>query len=106
MEELLKAKINHTIKSWLKTDGGFPEDEAMSYFNDYVVVDIEDAEDDKLKIEIRAELSYEGMESLSEKLDKILSAYDEDAYFEQVCPGIMEAFLDKSSLVLKKEVSA
>lgn len=105
MEELLKAKIIHAIKDWMKTEGGWAENEVTSAFKDYVFVEFEDAEDNRLKIEVRAEFSYDGMTAIAEKLDKIIAAYDEDAYFEQVCPGIMEAFLDKSSLVLKKEVS-
>lgn len=46
-----------------------------------------------IRVEVRAELSYEGMINMSELLDPIVEKYDPDSYFDMVEPGIMEAYL-------------
>lgn len=69
---------------------GFPEDEARMYSKVFVTND----ENGYVKAEVRAEVSYEGMEFLSEQLDPIVAAYDPDAYFDMECPGIMTAYMN------------
>lgn len=55
-------------------------------------------EDNRIKVEVRAELSYEGMMQMSEILDKIVEKYDPDSYFDMVTSGIMEAYIYDNSI--------
>lgn len=68
---------------------GFPLNEIA----DYLVVDIQPAEDGWLNCEVRAELSYEGMSDMIEALNPIVQKYDKDAYFDNVTGGIISAYL-------------
>lgn len=45
-------------------------------------------------IEVRAELDYDSMTELAEKLDPIVQKYDKYSYFEQVDGGIMHAVIN------------
>lgn len=81
--------LNAASKRLQKSDMGFP----LSEIADYLVVEEKETEDGALKIEVRCELSYEGMRKLAEALDPIVARYDKDAYFDMVAPGIMEAFI-------------
>lgn len=53
--------------------------------------------DGGIEIEVRDELSYEGMEKLAELLNKTIQEIDSQAYFEQLEPGIMIAFISDGS---------
>lgn len=68
---------------------GFP----LKEIADYLVVDIQPAEDGWLNCEVRAELSYEGMSDMIEALNPIVQKYDKDAYFDNVTGGIISAYL-------------
>lgn len=68
---------------------GFPLNEIA----DYLVVDIQPAEDGWLNCEVRAELSYEGMSDMIDALNPIVQKYDKDAYFDHVTGGIISAYL-------------
>lgn len=68
---------------------GFPLNEIA----DYLVVDIQPAEDGWLNCEVRAELSYEGMSEMIDALNPIVQKYDKDAYFDHVTGGIISAYL-------------
>lgn len=68
---------------------GFPLNEIA----DYLVVDIQPAEDGWLNCEVRAELSYEGMSDMIDALNPIVQKYDKDAYFDNVTGGIISAYL-------------
>ena len=72
---------------------GYPLDEIA----DYLFVEIHD-EEDAIVAEVRAELSYEGMDKLARSLNPIVEKYDNDAYFDMVDPGIMEAYLMKDKI--------
>lgn len=61
---------------------------------DILTIDEEETDDGRLRVEVRCELSYEGMRGLCEELDKIISKVDKEAYFDDVAPGISEAYVD------------
>lgn len=85
LDKELKAKVLETMQT---PKFGFPADEA----EEYSAVDVIQLEDG-LKAEVRAEVSYEGLELLCEALDPIVAKYDTDAYFEPEVPGIISAYL-------------
>ena len=72
-------------------DFGFEEDE----ISDYLFSEFEFIGDDMFRIEIRAELSYDSLMELSGVLDKIVSRYDPNSYFEAVDSGIIEAYVTR-----------
>lgn len=88
-ESQLETEIKETVKNSMM-EFGFPEDDALAYS----VVEIKPTESgDMLQVEVRAELNYEDITKLSDKLDTIVQKYDPNAYFEPVMPGIIEAFV-------------
>ena len=82
--ETLKAQLEEEIKKFFKY-----EPDAL----DWAFVEIT-KEEGRTRIEVRAELDYNGMWALSDALDPIVQKYDKDAYFEQEQPGIMTAYIE------------
>lgn len=85
-DDLYDASIKYlTSKGW-----------DMSDIADYFVIEVESIpEDGRIRVEVRAELGYDGFEMLISKyLDKVVAKYDELAYFDMVEPGIAESFID------------
>lgn len=85
---------------------GFPEDEAK----EYLFVDVDEVGQDKtmaqyIRIEVRAEVSYEGMEKLAEVLNPIVARFDEDAYFDFDEPGIMSAYIEKAKIESSTDIT-
>jgi len=74
----------------MSDDFGFPEDEVK----DYLFVDV-DEDEDSYRIEVRAEVSYEGMREIAGVLDPIVQKYDPYSYFDDVAPGIMDTYISK-----------
>lgn len=90
----LKSEIEEAIVEYFKSpQAGWSEDEAEQAAKDYSVVEVEKYDDNSIKIEVRAELSFDGMMDLAQSLDPIVEQYDEDAYFDMEDAGIMNAFL-------------
>lgn len=87
LSDEIKDEVFNTMTSY---EFGFEPEEV----DNYSAVEItEDSE--KIKIEVRAELSYDGIVSLSMALDKIIEKYDKDAYFDMEEPGIITAYIWK-----------
>ena len=86
----LKAEIENEVEKYM-TSEGFEPDEVK----DYSAVDVyfDSKERDRVIVEVRAELSYDGLFELGLRLDKIVAKYDEDAYFEPEEPGITTAYI-------------
>lgn len=86
----LKAEIEDEVKKYMISQGFEPDE-----VKDYSVVDIyfDSKERDAAIVEVRAELSYDGLFELGLRLNKIITDYDEDAYFEPVEPGITSAYI-------------
>ena len=62
--------------------------------DDYTRISITQ-DNDFIYIEIGAELSYNGMRRLSEKLDEIIAKYDKYAYFDDIDAGLIGAIVRK-----------
>lgn len=86
----LKAEVENEVEKYM-TSEGFEPDEVK----DYSAVDVyfDSKERDTAIVEVRAELSYDGLFELGLRLDKIIANYDEEAYFEPVEPGITNAYI-------------
>ena len=87
----LSAKIKKAVKDVMTSPSfGFELDEV----DEYSVV----TADDSGRIEVRAEVDYDGLMDLCEALNPIVEKYDKDSYFEPVEPGIIEAYIDTQSI--------
>lgn len=63
---------------------------------EYTYIDAKDV-DGGTEIQVRDELSYEGMMKLAELLNKTIKEVDPQAYFEPLEPGIMIAFISNGN---------
>lgn len=67
---------------------GFGPEEIHHYFRVDPIF-----EGDMLRIEVGAEVDYDGMETIKEALDPIIESWCLDAYFDFECPGILSAYI-------------
>lgn len=67
----------------------------LSDVADMLTIDVQTPRqpNDPIRVELRCELSYTGMRKLEDALDPVVQQYDADAYFDDVEPGIAEAFI-------------
>lgn len=87
----LVTKIQNKINKVLQEPKyGFTEKE----INDNTVVETEKLNDEEIKIEVRAELDYEGLDNLMTELNPIIQKYDENSYFDADEPGIASAIIN------------
>lgn len=83
--ENIKEAVLNAIKEYNHKDPDLME---------YVVVECTEKEDGQIVVEVRDELSYDGMVRLAERLDRVVKQFDPEAYFDQECPGIMTAYIN------------
>lgn len=86
----LKAEVENEVEKYMISEG-FEPDEVKEY--SAVDVYFDSKERDTAIVEVRAELSYDGLFELGLRLDKIVANYDEEAYFEPEEPGITTAYI-------------
>lgn len=85
----LENKIKASVKKFMmRPEIGFPENEVEDYSR--VSVDLVG---EHIEIYVAAELSYEPLENLCTELNKVITEYDKNAYFEPECPGRIVAYL-------------
>ena len=60
---------------------------------DYVTVDCIESEDNRIKIEVRAELDYDDMWELKTVIDPVVENIDKNAYFDFEYPGVLVAYV-------------
>lgn len=100
--EAITSEVEVAVMDWMTgPEGGFPEDAARQYaFVESAPVD------GGYKIEVRAEISYDGLVSMSEVLDPIVQQYYPDAYFDMEAPGIMSAYLYDNEIGASTKITA
>lgn len=73
---------------------GFEDSEVDDYSRVEVSsANIGDDNEETIRVEVRVELSYDGMEKVKDALDPIIESYDSYAYFDFDEPGIMSAYV-------------
>lgn len=87
--EEIKAVVGGKVSDYLHNELGYGND----FINDYVFVEVTPSDNDTVKVEVRAELSYEELSNLGEVLNNIISTYDSNAYFEPETAGILVAYI-------------
>lgn len=103
----LQDKLINRCAKWFRDDFGHMDDSELTEFlpelgyndlNDMFVVDVTLEDDGRIRAEVRAELSYDGLYDLGEACNPIVQKYDKEAYFDMDQPGIMSAYLDPDSV--------
>lgn len=91
----ITSKLSNKMVEVLKSpEFGFTDEDIRHYS----AIDTYPTDDGRLCIEVRAELSYDGMLDLIELLNPIVESVDSDAYFDMEEPGIATAFIETSSI--------
>ena len=93
----IRDKITKGVKKVRRLEAGFPEDEV----EEYSVVEV----DPSGKVEVRAEVDYDGLMSLCDALNPIVQRYDKDSYFEPVQPGIIQAWVNTQNDVIESSTT-
>lgn len=93
----IRDKITKVVKNVMMFEAGFSEDEV----EEYSVVEV----DPSGKVEVRAEVDYDGLMSLCDALNPIVQRYDKDSYFEPVQPGIIQAWIENKNDVVESSKS-
>lgn len=86
----LKSDIVQIVDQLFRQEFGWDEDDPSPYY----VVEVTKYDHTYAKIEVRAEVDYEGLEDLDNALNQYVSKFDQDAYFEPVDPGITECYIN------------
>lgn len=92
-------EIHQQVKQELKRivtspEFGFDEDDFKHYFR----VDTDLVSDHQARIEVGAEVSYDGLIEICDELNTVVEKYDKGSYFEPVDPGIIECWIELSNL--------
>ena len=80
--------VDEVVRNYLGYDG------ADANTSDYYAVEVTKEDHTYVRIEVRAEVDYEGLEDLDEALNEYVTKFDSDAYFEPVDPGITECYIN------------
>ena len=96
----LEPQIKEVVNAFM-AEVGYEADEIEAY----TAVEIKDTADDMVQVEVRAELGYDDLMELCDKLNPIVAAVDHLAYFEPVTSGIARAFIrnDQSQDIVDEE---
>lgn len=92
----LHQKVDKEVLEYMKSEG-FDEKEVRDYSRVDAYFDHLDG--GHLIIEVGAEVSYDGLMELCDRLNPIVAFYDEESYFEPVTSGIISAWLDFNTLL-------
>lgn len=103
LQEEIEEKINSAIYQYLIKDGYETDESAKEFIKDYVVVktwyeDMTSASSAEilekyLAVEVRAELDYDDLSTLSTYLDKVVQKYDASSYFDFITGGTIRAYI-------------
>lgn len=98
LQDELYNKASEVMQSY---EFGFPLEEIA----DYLVVEVTD-NSDAIVAQVRAELTYSGMDTLANALNPIVEKYDKNAYFDHVEPGIIESYIFSDAVFSKTDVNS
>lgn len=86
----IQDDVLNAASDYLKNEFGWDLNDIADMF----FIDVDTTSDDRIRVEIRAELDYDDMIGLCNSLDDVLESYDENAYFDMVDSGIAEAYVN------------
>ena len=84
----VQSKLRNVLTS---AEFGFSPSEVKQYS----IVEVTNYPDDnnRLHVEVRAEVNYDGLQLLMEALDPVIQYFDSSAYFDAVDLGIIDAYV-------------
>ena len=91
LKTVIWAKVKDVATS--ETFGWDDDNVGDDFFVNVTPTEIGEDHQEAVRIEVRAEVDYEGLEELMEALNPIVESYDSYAYFEPVTSGIIEAYV-------------
>lgn len=91
----IHQKVRNSVLEYMESEG-FSKSEAKHYTRIDATF-----QDEYLVIEVGAEVSYNGLMDLCDKLNPIVAAYDEESYFEPVDSGIISAWIPLNDELLE-----
>ena len=92
--EVISNELKDAAYKLFKTPKwGFESDKEIEDYINPIFAVSEDPKTGDIEVQVRAELEYDNLMDLSDVLDKVISKYDKDAYFEPEQPGILCAFI-------------
>ena len=102
-DQLRDDLIQKLIDVMSGTTFGFTRNEAI----DYSRVDIRfDDDENRIEVEVGAEVSYDGLMHIAQELDPIIQSYDQDAYFDAEDAGLLIAVIPYESLRKHTDVNS
>lgn len=102
----LREELEQALKEYmLSPEAGFDEEDKgpdkygfNAYWKEYCGIDVKTDDDGDYLIYVNAELSFDSILNLAEKLDKVVSKYDKDAYFDNEVPGRLVCLMSKKTV--------
>lgn len=92
--EVISKELKDAAYKLFKTpEWGFESDKEIEDYINPIFDVSEDPKTGDIEVQVRAELEYDNLMDLSDVLDKVVSKYDKDAYFDPEQPGILCAFI-------------
>lgn len=82
---------------------GFPRNDVLDYSR--VGIGFDDDEN-RIEVEVGAEVSYDGLMQIAQELDPIIESYDHDAYFDAEDAGLLVAVIPYESLRKHTDVNS
>ena len=89
--EALKKQLLNATHEFLVNRYGYDDD----FVNDYIHIEVSEADNDCYKVQVRTELSYEESSELADVLNPFVEALDPNAYFDHLNSNIIEAYIRK-----------
>lgn len=102
-DQLRDDLIQKIVDVMSSTTFGFTRNEAIEYSR----VDIRfDDDENRIEVEVGAEVSYDGLMKIAQELDPIIQSYDQDAYFDAEDAGLLIAVIPYESLRKHTDVNS
>lgn len=98
-EEIRDVIWSRAFEVMQEPEFGFSAEEV----SDYLFVEVHPYEE-MIEVEVRAELSYDGMTKLADVLNSTIAQYYAYAYFDQEEPGIMTAYIPTDAISASQEI--
>lgn len=92
--EVISNELKDAAYKLFKTPKwGFESDKEIEDYINPIFAVSEDPKTGDIEVQVRAELEYDNLMDLSDVLNKVVSKYDKDAYFDAEQPGIIIAVI-------------
>lgn len=99
---VMMDELDAAVRSFIGDELGFSPQDVPEMYR----LEFEPFEDGEVRIELRAELSFMEFTEISPALDSIVNAYDPNAYWDAVQPGIFVCFVESGRVASRRHIVA